>query len=60
VTYVWSGNPWAYLAVALDLYARQVVGRAMLTSPYSELTAKALRLAYESREKPKNLMFHSD
>jgi len=60
VTYVWTGNRWAYLAVVLDLYARQVVGWAMSTSPDSELTAKALRLAYESRGKPKNLMFHSD
>jgi putative transposase len=32
----------------------------MLNSPDSALTAKALRLAYESRGRPKSLTFHSD
>ena len=49
VTYVWTGKHWSYLAVVLDLYARKVVGWAMSNSPDSALTAKALRLAYESR-----------
>jgi len=60
VTYIWSGSRWVYLAVVLDLYARQVVGWAMSTSPDSELTAKALRLAYDSRGQPEGLLFHSD
>lgn len=60
VTYVWTGKRWSYLAVVLDLYARQVVGWAMSNSPDSALTAKALRLAYESRGRPKGLIFHSD
>ena len=60
VTYVWTGKRWSYLAVVLDLYARQIVGWAFSNSPDSELTAKALRLAYESRGRPKGLMFHSD
>ncbi len=47
VTYIWTGKRWSYLAVVLDLYARQVVGWAISNSPDSELTAKALRLAYE-------------
>ena len=60
VTYIWTGKRWAYLAVVLDLYARQVVGWAMSNSPDSELTTKALRLAYEARGRPKDLMYHSD
>tara|TARA_B110001454_G_C12649475_1_gene404802 strand:- start:145 stop:936 length:792 start_codon:yes stop_codon:yes gene_type:complete len=60
VTYVWTGKRWSYLAVVLDLYARQVVGWSMSHSPDSELTKKALRLAFEARGKPKGLMFHSD
>jgi putative transposase len=60
VTYIWAGSRWVYLAVVLDLYARQVVGWAMSTSPDSELTAKALRLAYQARGQPDGLMFHSD
>ena len=49
VTYIWTGKRWSYLAVVLDLYARQVVGWAMSNSPDSALTAKALWLAYGSR-----------
>jgi putative transposase len=60
VTYVWTGNKWAYLAVVLDLYARKVIGWAISNSPDSELTKKALRMAFESRGKPKKLLFHSD
>lgn len=54
VTYVWSGRCWLYLAVVLDLYKRRVVG---LSSP---LTIQALRMAYESRGRPQQLMLHSD
>lgn len=60
VTYVWTGKRWSYLAVVLDLYARQVVGWSMSHSPDSELTTSALRLAFDARGKPKGLMFHSD
>jgi putative transposase len=60
VTYVWSGSCWLYLAVVLDLYKRRVVGWACADSPNSQLTAKALQMAYESRGRPRDVMFHSD
>lgn len=60
VTYVWSGKGWLYLAVVLDLYKRRVVGWACSDSPDSALTAKALQMAYESRGRPRGVMFHSD
>ena len=60
VTYIWTGQRWSYLAVVLDLYARQPVGWALSDSPNSELTARALTMAYESRGKPKGVLFHSD
>ncbi len=60
VTYVWTGKRWAYLVVVLDLFARKLVGWAMSFSPDSALTSKALTMAFETREKPKDLMFHSD
>lgn len=60
VTYVWSGKQWLYLAVVLDLYKRRVVGWACSTSPDSQLTIHALRMAYESRGRPIGVMFHSD
>lgn len=60
VTYIWAGSRWAYLAVVLDLYARKPVGWAMSLSPDSQLTKKALMMAYESRGRPSRIMFHSD
>ena len=52
VTYVWTGARWAYLAVVLDLFARKPVGWAMSLSPDSELTCKALMMAFEARGRP--------
>ena len=60
VTYIWSGQRWSYLAVVLDLYARKPIGWALSNSPDSQLTAKALTVAYETRGKPEDVMFHSD
>lgn len=60
VTYLWTGNCWSYLAVVLDLYGRRVIGYAVSDSPDSELTKRALRNAFESRGRPKGVMFHSD
>ncbi len=60
VTYVRIKVGWCYLAVVLDLYARRVVGFAVSDSPDSMLTTKALQMAYETRLKPSNMLFHSD
>ncbi|GEM_PF-2530044 len=60
ITYLWSGKRWAYLAVVMDLFARKPVGWALSLSPDSALVKKALTLAFESRGKPKGVMFHSD
>lgn len=60
VTYIWTGNRWAYLAVVMDLFARKPNGWALSHSPDSNLTCQALSMAYESRGKPKDVMFHSD
>lgn len=60
VTYIWTGNRWAYLAVVLDLFARKPIGWAISLSPDSKLTSNALKMAYESRGRPKGVMFHSD
>lgn len=60
VTYIWAGQRWAYLAMVMDLFSRKPVGWAMSFSPDTALTGKALTMAFESRGRPKNLMFHSD
>lgn len=60
ITFVWVGDRWAYLALVIDLFARKPVGWAMSLSPDSQLTIAALDLAYQSRGRPKDVMFHSD
>lgn len=60
VTYVWTREGWLYLATVMDLYKRRIVGWACSDSPDSALTAKALRMAYESRSRPNRVLFHSD
>jgi putative transposase len=60
VSFIWTGNRWAYLAVVLDLFARKPIGWAMSYSPDSNLTSQALTMAFEYRGQPKNVMFHSD
>ena len=60
ITYIWSGQRWAYLAMVLDLYARKPIGWALSLSPDSALTRKALTMAYEARGEPQGVMFHSD
>lgn len=49
VTYLWTGQRWAYLAVVMDLFARKIVGWTMSHSPDTALTSQALTMAYESR-----------
>jgi putative transposase len=60
VTYIWTGNRWAYLAVVLDIFARKPVGWAMSFSPDSDLTIRALKMAIAMRGVTKGLIFHSD
>lgn len=49
-----------YLAVVIDLFVHKVIGWSMSLSPDSRLTGKVLSMTYESRRKPKGVMFHSD
>ena len=60
ITYVWTGNAWSYLALVIDLYGRNVIGWAFSDSPDTELTKKALTMAFENRGKPTGVTFHSD
>jgi putative transposase len=60
VTYILSGTQWLYLAFVMDLYATEILGWACSTSPNTDLTCAVLRMAFESRRHPKDLMFHSD
>ena len=60
ITYVWTGSEWSYLALVIDLYGRNVIGWAFSDAPDTELTKKALTMAFENRGKPIGVTFHSD
>ena len=60
VTYIDVAGEWLYLAIVLDLYARRVVGWALSDSPDSQLTCRALELAFELRGQPTGLLMHTD
>ncbi len=61
ITYLPAASGWVYLAVVLDLFSRKVVGWALSTSLATELVAKALRNAIESRRpEGHRLLHHSD
>jgi putative transposase len=60
ITYVWTAEGWAYLAVVLDLYSRRVVGWAMSDSLHTELPLRALQRALGARSPAPGLIHHSD
>ncbi|EFJ3744546.1 IS3-like element ISEc31 family transposase, partial [Escherichia coli] len=60
ITYIWAGNRWCYLAVVMDLFARRVIGWSLSANADTALITSALRMAYEVRGQPRDVMFHSD
>jgi transposase InsO family protein len=60
ITYIPTEEGWLYLAVALDLFSRRVVGWAMSDRMTSNLTTNALRMAFHQREIDSPLIHHSD
>jgi putative transposase len=60
ITYIWTAEGWAYLAVLLDLYSRRVVGWALRKSLNRELAVSALEHALTSRKPPLGLLHHTD
>lgn len=60
ITYIWAGNRWCYLAVVMDLFARRIIGWSLSANADTALVSSALRMAYEMRGQPREVMFHSD
>ncbi|EML9435388.1 IS3 family transposase, partial [Klebsiella pneumoniae] len=55
-----AGNRWCYLAIVMDLFARRVIGWSLSAHANTALISNALRMAYETRGQPHDVMFHSD
>ncbi|WP_284242666.1 IS3 family transposase [Thalassotalea insulae] len=60
VTYLRIGEGWMYLAIVMDLYSRRIVGWHIDKRMTTDLVSKAMMKAYNLRQPPKGLVFHSD
>jgi len=60
ITYLWTEEGWVYLAFAIDLFSRQVVGFAMSERMTLKLIIDALRMAWLHRQPESGLIFDSD
>lgn len=60
ITYLKTAEGWMYLAIVMDLYSRRIVGWHIDKRMTTDLVNKAIIKAYNLREPPKGLVFHSD
>ncbi len=60
VTYVWTDEGWLYLAVAIDLYSRKVVGWSLSHRLTADLVINAIKMACFRRRIAPGLILHSD
>lgn len=60
ISYVWTQEGWLYLAVALDLYSRRVIGWAVSNRMKRDLAIRALEMAIALRRPAKGCIHHSD
>ena len=60
ITYIATGEGWLYLAAALDLHTRRIVGWAMSDRMTTDLTLTALEMALLQLPPDANLIHHSD
>ena len=60
ITYLKTGEGWMYLAIVMDLYSRRIVGWAISKRMTSGLICQAMIMAYNLRQPPRGLVFHSD
>jgi putative transposase len=60
ITYLKTGEGWMYLAIVMDLYSRRIVGWYISKRMTTDLICKAMIMAYNLRQPPFGLVFHSD
>jgi len=59
-TYIKAGGKWYYLCVVIDLFSRKVISWHISGKPDVDLVMCAFKKAYQKRNAPYGLMFHSD
>ncbi len=60
ITYLKTGEGWMYLAIVMDLYSHRIVGWAISKRMTTGLICQAMIMAYNLRQPPRGLVFHSD
>lgn len=59
-TYIKVGGKWYYLCIVMDLFSRKVISWHISGKPDVDLVITAFIKAYDKRNSPLGLMFHSD
>jgi transposase InsO family protein len=60
ITYIWTHEGWAYLAVVLDLFSRMIVGWELSSRLTASLVTSAMNRAISCRRPEEGLILHSD
>ena len=60
ITYLNAGGKWYYLCVIMDLFSRKIISWNISGKPDAKLVITAFRNAYNKRNSPLGLMFHSN
>ena len=60
ITYIHTKEGWLYLATVIDLYSRKIVGWSMADTMKVSLVNDALKMAINTRNPPKGLIWHTD
>ncbi len=59
-TYIKVAGKWYYLCIVMDLFSRKVISWNISSKPDVDLVMDAFKKAYDKRNRPIGLMFHSD
>lgn len=60
ITYIKVASKFYYLCVIIDLFSRKVISYKISSRMTDELTIATLDLAYQNRNYPSSVLFHSD
>lgn len=60
ITYIKVNSRWYYLCIIMDLFSRKVISWHISDKPDTDLVITTFKKAYEKRNYPYGLMFHSD
>lgn len=60
ITYLKAGGKWYYLCIVMDLFSRKIIAWQIAGKADASLVITTFQKAYQKRNAPYGLMFHSD